>query len=116
MATAQILAEYEQERLDVIAELKENGFVSGFGSKTGGVANRSDGSYSELCQEWYFPTESETFKDIIEQGESVYMVSNDSNLLEDCEFMGSEKRALRKIKPFPEGIEKPIFYEVLVRG
>ena len=116
MANSQAQAKYERKRLDVITKLKSKGFPSGFGSKIASDDPRVSDEYSEICQEHYFPIDSETFKDIIESGESVLMVSNESKLLDTCDFMSSEERTIRKKKAFPEGAETPIFYECLVRG
>ena len=117
MAGVQAFTEYEKDRIDFIADLKEDGFIASFGSKGESVNHRTGTPYAEKCKEYYFPLkDSESFKDIIKSSDTVYMVSNQNNLISECEFMENEGRAIVAVEIFPQGLGNPIYYEVLVRG
>ena len=117
MADAKALAKYEKKRLDVIKKLKAKGFEASFGGKGEANNHRTGLPYEEKCKEFYFPLkDSESFKDIIKSSDTVYMVSNQNNLIPECEFMENEGRAIIAIDVFPQGLAKPIYFEVLVRG
>ena len=117
MADAANTAKYEKKRLGVIEKLKAKGFLAGFGSKGESANHRTGLPYEEKCKEYYFPLEdSESFKDIIKSSDTVYMVSNQNNLIPECEFMENEGRAIVAVEVFPQGLDKPIYYEILIRG
>ena len=120
MASPASLAEYEQDRIEVIEDLKLDGFLGSFGSDYINDNDReSVTEYKAICEEYYFQLENaDNFKDIIQETDQVFIVSNQSNdLLKDCDFMGgNHRKKIVEIKSFPVGLANPIYYEILVRG
>ena len=115
MPSIKSLAEYEKDRLQTIQDLKEDGSQGSFGTKSGGTHTNS-GTYQEVCTEYYITLDAVTewMGTPLETGQKVLMVSNEFNLLKNDLFFNDLNRVVKDVKPFPDWIDKPIYYEVLI--
>lgn len=120
MASVAETASYEQDRLDVIEDLKESGYLASFGKK--GVTRVNHGlpsPFTEICTEYCLPLgKSELFNDIIQTGDTALIVSNQNYLLTTCELIddnGTYKKIMSREQLALDN-QTIIFYEVLIRG
>jgi len=119
MASPQVAAEYVQDRLQVIADLEEDGHRLSFGVLNQPTEDyRSAGPYQEVGTSVVFPLSHDVnFSDDVRADDKFYLVSAELDI-ESCSHMrdGDKELCIYKVKPFDPDNVTQIFYEIQVRA